>query len=400
MSRLDDVRTWLTERLPSLLTEHEVPGASVAVLADDEIVEVAGGVLHKHTGVEVTTDSVFHVGSITKVWTATLIMQLVDEGRLDLDAPVRTYLPKFRVADEHASATVTTRHLLNHTAGWEGDIFTPTTSGDDAVERFVDDIMPTVRQTLPPGEMFSYNNAGFVVLGRIIEVLREKPWAQVLRERLAEPLGLEYVATRADEAILFRAAVGHVQADPADEPTPTKVWALPYSNAPFGAMLAMSARDLLGFARLHLCDGLAPDGTRLLSESAAAEMRAPFAEVPRLTPRPTQRGLGWSRYDWDGGLVVGHDGQTIGQLAYLRVVPERGVAVAVLTNGGRAGRLHTAVTSEALRVLAGIAVPPLPGVPPGPVDAVDRPERYVGRYEVHSGRVDVEVDDEGRLWMT
>ncbi|HEY6738047.1 MAG TPA: serine hydrolase domain-containing protein, partial [Actinopolymorphaceae bacterium] len=262
------------------------------------------------------------------------------------------------------------------------------------------EVMPKVRQTSPPGEMFAYDNAGYAVLGRIVEVLREKPWSRVLRERLTGPLGLEHVATRADEAILFRAAVGHVQADPSDEPTPTKVWALPYSNAPAGAMLAMSARDLLGFARLHLTDGLAPDGSRLLSEAAAVEMRAPFTDVPRLTPRPTQRGLGWIRYDWDGGLVVGHDGQTIGQLAYLRVVPEQGVAVAVLTNGGRAGRLSTAITSEALRALAGIAVPPLPGVPPGPVGAVDRPERYVGRYEVHSGRVDVEVDDEGRLWMT
>jgi CubicO group peptidase (beta-lactamase class C family) len=90
-----------------------VPGAAIAVLADGEVAEAAYGVLNRATGVEVTTDSLFQIGSITKVWTASLLMQLVDEGLLDLDAPVRRYLPGFRVADEGASARMTVRHLLS-----------------------------------------------------------------------------------------------------------------------------------------------------------------------------------------------------------------------------------------------------------------------------------------------
>ena len=103
----------------------------MAVLADGEVVDDAAGVLSKATGVEATPDSVFQIGSITKLWTSTLVMQLVDEGKVDLDAPIRTYLPDFRIRDEDAAAQITTRQLLCHTAGFEGDIFTDTGLGDD-----------------------------------------------------------------------------------------------------------------------------------------------------------------------------------------------------------------------------------------------------------------------------
>src|SRR5215510_11981351 len=103
MPNLDKIKLWLDERLPALLAEHQVPGAAVAVLADDEIIEAAGGVLSTATGVEATVDSVFQIGSITKVWTATLVMQLVDEGLVELDAPVRRYLPDFGLADDAAA---------------------------------------------------------------------------------------------------------------------------------------------------------------------------------------------------------------------------------------------------------------------------------------------------------
>jgi CubicO group peptidase (beta-lactamase class C family) len=130
---LDGVGAWLRERLPDLLAESRVPGAAVAVRVGDEVVEAAAGVLSTATGVEATVDSLFQIGSITEVMTATLVMQLVDEGELDLDAPVRTVLTEFRIADERAAQRITARHLLSHVAGFEGDIFTDTGKGDDCL---------------------------------------------------------------------------------------------------------------------------------------------------------------------------------------------------------------------------------------------------------------------------
>lgn len=126
MSALHEVKAWIADELPRLIEKHDVPAAAVAVLAGGEVVDDAAGVLSKATGVGATADAVFQIGSITKLWTSTLVMQLVDEGMVDLDAPIRTYLPDFRILDEGAAAQITTRQLLSHTAGFEGDIFTDT----------------------------------------------------------------------------------------------------------------------------------------------------------------------------------------------------------------------------------------------------------------------------------
>src|SRR5579875_3940922 len=191
MASFADVTAWITDRLPELLRENEVPGAAIAVYADGEVFDFASGVLSKGTGVEATTESLFQIGSITKVWTATLVMQLVDDGLIELDAPVQKYLPDFALADQTAASTLTVRQLLSHTAGFEGDVFTDTGMGDDCVEKYVASL-ETDAQLFPPGELFSYNNAGFCVLGRLVELLREKPFDECLRERLFAPLGLEH----------------------------------------------------------------------------------------------------------------------------------------------------------------------------------------------------------------
>ena len=116
----------LQERLDDLREEHEGRGGSVAAARAAAVAAAASGILNIDTGVEATTDSLFQIGSITKVWTATVVMQLVEEGQVELDAPVRRYLPDFRVADGDVSAAVTVRHLLTHTSGIDGDHFADT----------------------------------------------------------------------------------------------------------------------------------------------------------------------------------------------------------------------------------------------------------------------------------
>ncbi|MDG4785069.1 serine hydrolase [Micromonospora sp. WMMD1102] len=396
MATVTEVQAILTARVPELLREHRIPGAAWAVLHDGQIVDGAAGLLNTGTGVEATPDSLFQIGSITKLWTSTLVLQLVDEGRVELDAPVRTYLPEFRIGDEAAAAVVTTRQLLNHTAGFEGDIFTDTGVGDDCLAKFVD-TLHDVPQLFAPGEQFSYNNAGYCVLGRLVEVVRGIPYDECLRRHLIGPLGLTHTATGPYEAILHRVAVGHLEPEPGADPRPAPIWALARSNAPAGAMLAMRPRDLLGFARMHLDDGRAADGTQVLAPGTAARMRRREVGLPDLGLMGTSWGLGFERFDTPAGALVGHDGNTIGQAAFLRVVVEDGLAVTLLTNGGDAMSLYRDVFRLVLGELGSIALPDLPQPPehPEPVDA----RRFVGTYTSQVAELAVSQDEDGRIWI-
>ena len=404
MPHLDDISGWISEKLPALLAEHKVPGAAIAVYAGGEVFDFASGVLSHATGVEATADSVFQIGSITKTWTATLVMQLADEGLLDLDTTVVTYLPDFGLADSEAAQTMTVRQLLCHKAGFEGDIFTDTGNNDDCVQKYVE-TLKTDPQLFPPGEMFSYNNAGYCVLGRIVEVLRAKPWDQALREHLFTPLGLAHAATDANSAILFRAAVGHLPNPDADGlPVPAPMWSLVKSNGPAGAMLAMRPRDLLAFARVHLSGGKAEDGTKVLSEASVTAMREPQVTLPPLGLMGTHWGLGWELFDWPGGLVFGHDGGTVGQSAFLRIVPGQDVAIALLTNGGNPIAVYFEVFRHLLKELAGIDLPATPVPPAAQLHPDTRRRfdatRYLGTYANSMGKTEITQDDDGRVWMT
>lgn len=369
-----EIHDWLAGELPALIARHRVPAAAVAVDVGGETAEAAAGLLNTATGVEATTDSLFQIGSIGKVWTATLVMQLVEDGSVDLDAPVDRYVPEFRLGG-------TVRQLLSHTGGFEGDIFIDTGRGDDCLEKYVA-ALGDVPRVFPAGERFSYNNAGFCVLGRLVEVLRGKNFDECVREYLCRPLGLTHTATSADEAIMFRAAVGHVEGRPAP------VWALARSGAPAGSMLAMRARDLTTFARGHLTGGV------LLGDAGLRAMREPQIGVPALGLFGDDWGLGWEVFDHG---VLGHDGSTVGQSAFLRVVPDRGVSVALLTNGGDSFALYRDVVGHVMREVAGIELPAQPTPPESP----DRgpATRQIGSYTCSVAELTVSQDDDGRIWL-
>ncbi|WP_243061010.1 serine hydrolase [Nocardioides sp. SR21] len=396
MSTLRAVEAWINEQLPALVEKYQVPGVAWAVLADGEVVDGAAGVLHRGTGVEATADSLFQIGSITKLWTATLVMQLVDEGKLDLDATVQTYLPEFEIGDKDAAARITARHLLTHTSGFEGDIFTDTGVGDDCVEKYLG-VLHDVPQLFPVGEQFSYNNAGFCVLGRLVEVLRGKTYDACLREHLFTPLGLTHAATNPYEAIMFRAAMGHVELEPGTGYQPAPIWAFARSNAPAGSMLAMRPRDLIAFAQMHMHDGKAADGTQVLAPGTPARMHAKAVELPDLGLMGTSWGLGFERFDTADGEIIGHDGSTIGQNAFLRIVPEAGVAVALLTNGGDVLSLYQDLYDHVFSALTETSLPALPQPPADPqkIDA----SRYVGTYSAEVFDLNVSQDDDGRIWI-
>ncbi|HEX5295728.1 MAG TPA: serine hydrolase domain-containing protein [Streptosporangiaceae bacterium] len=376
-----------TARLNEIATEARVPGAALGIWADGQEVLAAAGELNAATKVSVTADSLFQVGSITKIWTATMIMQLVDEAQLSLDATVAEVLPGARLGAGDVGGQVTVRHLLTHTSGIDGDIFTDTGRGDDCVERYVG-LLAETPSVFTPGAAYSYCNSGFVVLGRIIEILDGQSWDESLRERLVGPLGITRTVTLPEEAILHRAAVGHRRCG-----TPVDVWNLPRGVGPAGLITA-TAGDLLAFARLHLDRGVTAEGKRVISEASVAAMQLAGAVVPEFSVPGSAVGLGWRLSRWGDRTIIGHDGDTIGQSAYLRIDPEAGIAVCLLTNAAESETLYRRVFNEVFGSLTGATMPEPPRPAAAPPDgAAPDPGRHAGHYERASRQFDVSVRD-------
>jgi CubicO group peptidase (beta-lactamase class C family) len=381
-------RPELARRLSALIERHGVPGASVAVLANGDITTASAGVLNTETGVAATDDSFFQIGSITKVYTATAVMQLVDEGRIDLDAPIVESLPDLELADPEVAKSVTMRHLLSHTSGIDGDHFLDTGRGDDCVARLVASCAE-LGQTHPLGATMSYCNTGFTIAGRVLEVLTDSTWDVVMRERIFEPLGLAHSVTLPEEVLRGRAAIGHI--GPPGQARPAPRWELPRAGGPAGRICS-TASDVVEFARMHLAGGQARSGQTVLSAESAAAMRQPQVAIPNPYTLGSHWGLGWILFDWDGREVFGHDGNTIGQSAYLRVVPDRDVAIALVANGGNAQDLYRDLYSELLEEMAGLTIPPRPAPPAEAAEPTVDLDRHVGVYERLGFRLEVTRD--------
>lgn len=390
-------------RLAQACDRHGVVGAQLGILrlgadgggAHDELVTAASGLLNQATGAKATTDSLFQIGSITKVWTATLAMQLVDEDLIALDTPLVEVLPELRLADPDVTKQVTLKHLLTHTSGIDGDLFTDTGRGDDCLEKFVD-LLRDAAQNHPLGATWSYCNSGFTLVGRVIEVLTGTSWDAAIRKRLFEPLGLHHTVTLPEESLLHTAAVGHV-GEGNGPLSPTKVWGLPRSTGPAG-LISSTAQDVLAFARMHLSGGVNQAGEQVLSRESVAAMADRHAELPDKHTLGDSWGLGWIRYDWDGHRLIGHDGATLGQGAVLRMLPEQGLAVTLLTNGGDVRALTQDIVGQVFSELAGVLMPEPLGPPAEPLE-VDI-SSHVGTYERASIRTEVRVENGAPVMRT
>jgi CubicO group peptidase (beta-lactamase class C family) len=365
------------ETLDALARRHRVPGATLAIAAGDELVDFATGTLNVNTGVEATTDSIFQIGSNTKLFTTTLVMQLVDEGAVDLDAPVRRYLTGFSLNDPSAAREITVRQLLTHTSGIQGDYFDGFGRGDDAIERYVDSLSG-IDLVHRPGQMWSYCNSGFVVAGRLAEVLRGAPYHQLLKDRICAPLGLRRTTVLVSEMLRHRSAVGHVPG-PDGQPMVPPTVVMEYAQAPAGSMTTATAAELVRFVQMHLDDGAAPNGTQVLSADSVRAMQEVQATLPPTSSVPLTQGLGWLMHEWGGKKVIGHGGGTIGQLSFLEAIPEDGLVVALLTNGMSGGLLWRDLARWLFDELAGVQPALAPKVPANP-PALNL-ERYAGTYE-------------------
>lgn len=336
--------------LDKLVGEHKTPGVSAAVRNGDNVAVAASGVLNINTGVEVTTDSLFQIGSNTKVFNATLVMQLVDEGKIDLDELAVTYLPEFKLADKKATKQITVRHLLTHTSGIDGgDYIEDFGRGEDALEKYVASLAK-VGLVHPIGKYWSYCNAATVVAGRIIEVLTGQYWHEALKSRLLEPLGLTHAVATPEDALLFRTSVGHM-AD-SDNDGAVRVfpsWMLPFATGPAGATMCMSASDLTAFGQFHLNNGIGLNRKRVLSATSAKAMREPqFVDVIGV-----RQGIGWIVGQQGPFKIIAHGGGTFGQYSTFMAMPEQNVVIASLTNGPSGGAVSAGIVREVMSRVGG-----------------------------------------------
>lgn len=307
------------------MRETAVPGVCVGVLQNGQTHVAGFGVTNVNHPLDVTPDTLFQIGSITKTYTATLLQQLVAMGKLVLDAPLLTYLPDFRVGDETVAGRVRVRDLLTHTAGWVGDHFIDTGSGGDANRNYAAS-MAGLPQLAPPGTHFSYNNASFSLAGHLIETVAEMSFEAAMQRYLFDPLGLTHSYFYAGDVMTHRFAVGHrVTANGAEVQRP---WPLPRAVHPAGA-ICCSVGDLLRYGQFHLSDGMTADGVQLLPAEVIRQMRTAQFAVGDMTEAI---GLAWFLDRVGGVVTASHGGATVGQLSLLLLVPERQFALAIVTN--------------------------------------------------------------------
>jgi len=367
--------------LDELLTKHRIPGAIVALARDGQVTSAAAGIANLNTGVPMTVDTGFLTGSITKVWTASLVMTFVDDGIVDLDRPIQGYLPHFRLADAEAARTITTRQLLNHSSGIDaGDLLLELGEGPSAHRRYVE-LLADVGQIHRPGAYSSYCNGGFIVAGHLLEHLTGRSYDALLAERIIAPLGLERTFTDTDQAILHRVAIGSVPVPGhPNEHRATPRFHLPKSAGPAGATLITTVADNLAFAAMHVRQGRGPTGRQVLSESSARAM------ATRSIGRPVGSGgfgLGWGVSGMPPAIRLSHSGGSNGGIAQLVALPESGIAYAAFANssvsygfhGELQRRVMATATPEPARPAASSARPTT-AAPATPEQAA----KWVGTY--------------------
>ena len=328
--------------------ELGVPGIAVGVDLGGDLTIATAGVTSVDHGRPIDETTLFQIGSTAKTFTATAIMALADQGVVTLDAVVRDYLPELRLHDEHTAQTVTVRHLLNHTAGWDGgDAWIDTGEGDDAVQRAATQLVDHPQQ-FPAGAGASYNNAAYVLAGRLIEEMTGETYDTALARLVLEPLGLQQTLTSLNMIMSRSFAVGHTNSPSSDSRLEMcSPWSDPRGYLPAGARLASSLHDQLRWARFQLGGGRIPEGGRLLSEHSWRTMHEPSTEH-ELMPG-VRVGLGWLLREIQSERVIEHHGDVSGQHSSLTILPSRDCAIVVLTNATPQGReLAERVTREVM----------------------------------------------------
>jgi CubicO group peptidase (beta-lactamase class C family) len=385
---LEAVREHLSAEAADLCGSGRVPGYLAGVYHAGEQTVVAEGLANVTTGVPMTEDTGYLMGSITKVFTTTLLLQCVERGQVDLDERVTRYLPEFTLVPPAKAQEIRVRNLLNHTNGIDGDFFWPDeVKGRDALKYYVAQLGAHCGTLFDPGEYVSYSNAGMLVAGRLLEVVTGESYHNLLERDIYRRVGMVDSCTSPEQAILRRTAVGHFFYPDTEELRRTEMFMLPESWSACGSTPIVTIADLLAFARTHLADGVAPSGERVLSTELTKQMRTVTFDMG--TPNVSAMGLGWPFLSFGETTVLYHGGASPGGAAALIVVPEHDLAIAAFGNAGGAAALTDRLVQWLLRDYLGLDTP---DVVSSAIEVSDL-SAYEGTYRSHQFRVDVRAVD-------
>jgi len=305
-----------------------LPGLALGIVHGDRIVHLRGFGHADPSGQPVTPQTPFILASTTKSFTALAVMQLVEAGRVDLDAPVQRYLPWFRLADPAASARITVRHLLNHTSGL-ADPPSSLTEGDgsDAALEHAVRALSTVQPRQPAGQAFQYANMNYVTLGLIVQTVSRQSYEDYVRQHVLTPLGMTNSYTSPVEARRHGLATGH------------RYWfgrpvafQTPYNRAAVPAgYLSASAEAMGHYLIAHLNAGRSGHA-RVLSPAGIAELHRPAAKLPS-PDRDIAYAMGWYVERVDGLSILWHPGNAANFHADVMLAPQGRWGVVVLANG-------------------------------------------------------------------
>jgi len=379
----------LQDRARELAEELDIPGVAVGVFHDETERFAYHGVTSVEHPLPVDGGTLFQFGSTGKTYTSVALLRLLEAGEVDLDAPVRTYVPELRLRDATVADAVTVLQLLNHSAGWAGDDFTDTGDGDDSLAKYVEH-MAELQQVTPPGFIVSYNNASLSLAGRIIEKVTGLTFERAIKELVLDPVGLSMTFFFPNDAMTRRFVVGHRR----EEDGTVRVlrpWQMARSGNPMGGMAA-TAPDQLRWARFHLDHGRTLDGTQVVGSDLIERMQEPTIEMAG-SDLGDAIGISWLLGTFGGEKMVRHGGATLGQLSGFSMIPSRRFAIVSLTiaepNGSRFNKL---IRDWAFETYLGLIEPdPIPE--PRPAEAL---ADYVGRYEDVAAIVTVSLDG---VWL-
>lgn len=309
-----------------MMKENRIPGFSLAIVRGGEVIYTQGYGIADPTGRKVTSETPFQVASVSKTFTALAVMQLADEGRVSLDEPVCTYLPWFELADKKASQAITVRELLTHTSGLgpyaEFNVASVTGEGDSIgwlIER-----MRNLKPTAPHGTKFQYNNANYIILGKLIQIVSGMTYEDYIRQNIFEPLGMAHSyfiteGTLPEEIEKYKMAVGYrtIFGFPA-------VSGLPYRTdfTPATGVITCS-EDLAKYMLALMNDGKYGSG-RVLSADSLALMREPHSKISKWE----SYGLGW--YVTSGSYY--HGGELTDYQSKLKILPDESLGMAFVYN--------------------------------------------------------------------
>lgn len=389
-TQFDKVAEIVTESMQRL----RVPGVAVGIYNKGQEYTAGFGVTNINHPLPVDSDTLFQIASISKTFTATTTMRLVEQGKLDLDTPLKTYLPELKLADPDVTEKVTLRHVFTHRGGWTGDYFGDFGRGDDALAKNVAS-MADLEQLTPLGYTFSYNNAGYALAARSIEVVTGKPFEHVVKELVLEPLGMNRTFYFTEDVVPHRFAVGHVVHF--DETRPTEVaepWAWPRTSAALGGLIS-NVKDLLRYARFQMGDGSVegPDGQKIQILKPETMRMMQSKQAPGGGPGESM-GIAWMLREVGDIKLFGHGGAAHAQMSILQMAPNQDFAITVLTNGSIGTNVYGDIVKWAFETFLGV---PDEEAKHLQLDSEEL-SSYAGEYEATLTHLNIELRD-GQLWV-